>query len=306
LKSTFKTLLKFSISILILLLLFNSVNFSLLKNIDFQLNITDIISIVFLLFFSLILRSYRWSMLMNSSNGTQVNYFQSLKLLLIGQTLNTFLPSGTGDIAKSYYGYKNTGIKERMLSISIIDKLIAIGSLLFISLYAFHATKNYSILAAGCLSILPFLLFMNLTNIIKYKPARFMFNFITERIKKIDCKLLLENFEIPITVLFFSFMISILAWISTYGLLFFCFKLIGIYVSPLFILSVIPFLTLGRLFPFTLNGIGSDEALIIYLFSSTGLSTEIIFMGALLYRLILIIFPAILGVPFILNIQPKH
>ena len=78
--------------------------------------------------------------------NVNIKLIDSIKLLLVGTSLNIILPSGAGDVAKGYYGYKWTGIKERMFAISLIDKLIAIGSLLFITPFAFYYSNNYLIL----------------------------------------------------------------------------------------------------------------------------------------------------------------
>jgi uncharacterized protein (TIRG00374 family) len=92
-----------------------------------------------------------------------------------------------------------------------------------------------------------------------------------------------------------SFLISVAAWIITYAVLYTCFATLGLAISFDKIIIAIPFLTLGRLFPLTLNGMGTDEVLIIFLFSSNDVSKEPILVAALLYRLILVITPAIAG-----------
>ena len=56
----------------------------------------------------------------------------SFYLNLVGITMNLFLPASSGDIAKSYYGYKWYGIKEEMLSSNIFDKFMALFSVFII------------------------------------------------------------------------------------------------------------------------------------------------------------------------------
>jgi len=230
-----------------------------------------------------------------------ITQIESLKLLLVGSSLNIVLPSGTGDIAKSYYGYKWTGIKERMLAISLIDKLIAIGSILFITPFAFYFSKNYTILIAGMLSILPFIFLYYFNFFNNYKLFNIPFKFISKKIKKIDLELLITHLKIPPSKILFSFILSIIAWIVTYILLYLCFNIVGLSIPLKLVIISIPFLTLGRLFPFTLNGIGSDEALILFLFSNNEFQKEPILIAALLYRLILMFLPALIGLLFILK-----
>lgn len=294
-----KKIIKGLISIIVLCMIFYSIDFELLKTTNFFFSSSNLLLFLILLISSLFIRSYRWSILMNDSKAL-VTQKESFKLLLVGSSLNIFLPSGTGDIAKSYYGFKWTGIKERMLAISLIDKLIAIGSILFFTPFAFFYSSNYLILIAGVLSTLPFIFLFYFNFFNEYKLFNIPFKFIFNKIKKIDLELLISHTKIPTLKIFISFIISIVAWIVTYTTLYLCFKVVGLSIPIETVVYSIPFLTLGRLFPFTLNGIGSDEALIIFLFSTNELFKEPILIAALLYRIILIFIPAILGLIILL------
>ncbi len=70
-------------------------------------------------------------------------------------------------------------------------------------------------------------------------------------------------------------------------------------MSLFYVFSVAPLLTLIRLFPFTLSGIGSDEAALCYFFSRAGASLEEILAAALLYRFFTLILPGIAGLFFL-------
>ena len=296
---------KLILSGVIISILFASFDFNVLKSIDINFSLFQFFTLFLLLLCSLLLRSYRWAMLMNDEE-CNISQLDSFKLLLVGSSLNIFLPSGAGDVAKSYYGYKWTGIKERMISISLIDKLIAIGSLLFITPFCFYISQNSMILIAGILSILPFLLIFYFSHILKINFIKRFYDIISSKSKKINLNFIVKNFNISYFTIFFSFFLSVVAWILTYILLWFCFKIVGVNVPLFYVLSTIPFLTLGRLFPFTLNGIGSDEALMIYLFSKFSCSMEPILVGALIYRIVLILVPALIGLPLIYVHSKPH
>ena len=62
-----------------------------------------------------------------------------------------------------------------------------------------------------------------------------------------------------------------------------------------------PLITLARLFPFTLNGLGTDEGVMMFLFHG---DENRILAGALIYRLILILVPALVGL-FVWNLVKK-
>lgn len=292
-------IIKGLISITVLCLIFYSIDFELLKTTNFYFSQSNLLLLLVLLISSLFIRSYRWSILMNDTKVT-VSQKESFKLLLVGSSLNIFLPSGTGDIVKSYYGFKWTGIKEQMLYVSLLDKLIAIGSIIFITPFAFYNSGNSSILIAGVFSIIPFLVLIYFKKLKEFYLFGLLYNFIYNKLKKINLELLIENIQVSKTKIFFSFCLSIVGWIFSYTLLFLCFEVVFVTVPYSNVICFIPFLTLGRLFPFTLNGIGSDEALIVFLFSSHDSTKEAVLIAALLYRIIIFFIPAILGLIILL------
>lgn len=293
---------KLIISGIIVVLISISTDWQSLFNTKLNIKSSGVILFFFLFWSSIFFRTFKWHMLF-CDKSNRIKFKDSLRLYFIGQSLNILLPSGTGEIAKSYYGFKMTGIKERMIAVSLLDKLIAIGSVVFITPIAFYYSNNYLILIAGFLSLFPvfFVLYLNFFR--KYRLINGALNFISNRIKKINIELFILNLNLPTRKIFISFIISIIAFFITYTMLFLCFKSVGLSISFLNILCSIPFLILGRVFPFTLNGIGSDEALIIFLFSYNSSSHEAILLGALLFRLILMILPALIGLIFVIKIK---
>jgi uncharacterized protein (TIRG00374 family) len=285
-------------SLFIIVLIGLSADWQTLFNTKLNIANIDIILFFFLFWSSVFFRTFRWHMLFNDKNN-MIKFKDSLRLYFVGQSLNIILPSGTGDIAKSYYGSKWTGKKERMITVSLLDKLIAISSIVFITPVAFYYSNNYLILIAGFLSILPVIFLLRIEFFKKYRLINVPLNFISNRVKKINLESFIINLKLSRRKIFISFVFSIIAYVITYMMLFLCFKSVGLSIPFVNILYSIPFLTLGRLFPFTLNGIGSDEALIIFLFSYNDLSHEPILLGALLFRLILMVFPALIGLIWI-------
>ena len=126
------------------------------------------------------------------------------------------------------------------------------------------------------------------------------------RFKGLDIHSIKQNLNFSSTKTTIAFLLSLVAWVADYVLLFECFLLIDLEVDLLMVLENGPLLTLGRLFPFTLNGLGSDEALMIYLFTSRGLNFQpgSIFAVAILYRLVMLIIPALPGLYYIYFLKP--
>jgi uncharacterized protein (TIRG00374 family) len=129
---------------------------------------------------------------------------------------------------------------------------------------------------------------------------------INSKIKRIDIYEVINNLSFSKNVMIKAIIISLIAWILTYTLMFYCFDVFNINILFSDILILSPILTLARLFPLTLNGIGSDEAVIIYLFSSFSNESSILLIAALFYRLALMILPAIPGIIVIIISKSKR
>ncbi len=243
---------------------------------------------------------------MNFNSTQKITQTDSFKLLLVGSTLNLFMPAGSGDIAKSYFAYKWSGIKERILWASIYDKIIAISSLSILAFFSLISDRNPEYLLVIFLSLLPFLIVNNLNVLYKLKYVK---RFLSIFKNKIDWELLL-NIKVPLHVNLKSLTLSVFAWILTYLAMYLAFSIVKVNAPFTEILIKSPIITLGRLFPFTLNGIGTDEALLIYLFGNNKISLqEKVFMGALIYRFFMIIVPGIMGISILLTktqLKPKQ
>lgn len=289
-------LIKYTVSLTILFLLIFQFSFEDLLSVKIKLTYKIILLTILALSLSLFCRALRWYLLMNNQN-IKFTLLNSFKLLFVGNALNIILPAGLGDILKSYFGYLWSGVKERMLSVSISDKLIAIGSLFFISVFSFAFHKNLSILFAGVICMLPLLILMlSRLNALCCFLEKIFIKVRLEKFLNISFSKITANFDFTTRKLSLLILLSVAAWVITYYLLFLSFVTVGIRVPFVQVLVFAPLLTLIRLFPLTLNGIGSDEVAIVYLFSQYESSNSKILIGALIYRIILMIIPAIVGV----------
>lgn len=292
-KSLFVTI-KVIVSTGLLLFFLSLINFETLdlSKINFSI---EVISIVFILFFlTFWIRAIRWKIIVNDEmfkDEKKVSLSNSIKFLFIGTYLNLFLPSGSGDVLKGFFASKSLGNKHRMYLSSIFDKTIAIASLFFISIYSYLFSGNFQILLAGILSLVPF-------GVIIYRQKIFQLKSMPKLIKNKISSVINDYDQLKTKTIIQSFSLSITGWISTYVILYFCYELVSIKIPIEAIFVQAPLLTLGRLFPFTLNGIGSDEAILSFVFKDYYSDFGIFLIGSLLFRLVLIIIPAIMGFPF--------
>ncbi len=282
------------VSLLILVLLIVQFNVSDFSQLHFSFDVTTAFLLLAFLFLSLFTRSIRWSYLMNNGE-TKISQWNSFKFLLVGSALNIIMPAGAGDVAKSYFGYRWTGIKERMFSVSLYDKLVAIASLSVLSVYATIVTKNYFILLAGALSLLPLVIVRYHKHIFRIPLFSKALTFIDAKIKKVSITEILENLIISRKKTIVAFIWSACSWVITYFLMYKCFQLLNLNISLQTVIAMSPILTLARLFPFTFNGLGSDELLIVLLFSNSEVSDESVIASAIIFRILILIIPAIFG-----------
>lgn len=298
-----KTAIKIGFSILILGMLFSFFDFSEVNYKNIIITPLQGLYIFLLLIVSLSVRAWRWQIIINENRKEKFSFFFSLKFLFIGSTLNIVLPAGGGDIAKSYFAYKEGGNKEDMLVSSIYDKLIAIASMFFLSIYAYTYTQNIWIFVAGVVASIPWALVHLFPYFSKISVINKVTEFINSKTKRIDIITFLAGFHFRLPTIFFSFILSIIGWVFTYFLLYYCFLISGLQdITINEVLKYSPILTLARLFPLTFNGIGSDEAVITFLFKNY--NSQLILLGSIVYRVIVLFIPALIGL-FFINRKPK-
>jgi uncharacterized protein (TIRG00374 family) len=261
-----------------------------------KLSVSFLVFVIILLVPSVLIRSLRWKMLFENARHN-ISLADSTNLTLVGMALNLVLPASLGDIAKSYFGYRWSGIKERMLSVSLLDKVIALGSLaaLGIPCALYRGNLLYAFLSTLVLTPAIFVLILpHLTTKIHF--VRRLFTWFTKITStKLNVLTALEQSRVTKAKLLYAFCFSVCGWVLTYLQMYFCFRAIGSVVPLLYVLAIAPLVTLVRLFPFTLSGIGSDEATLCYFFTQAGASMEEILAGALIYRFLTLILPGLIG-----------
>jgi glycosyltransferase 2 family protein len=289
------------IGLLILGILFFTVKISDLKLLSSNILSWRGLAVVWLALVTVLPRAWRWHLLMNDGKSeNRVSFANSVRFQFVGSALNLIFPAGGGDVAKSYFGFKWTGIKERMFTVSLFDKIVAISSLSALSIFAYLTSFHAEFIVAALLASIPFLMikYFYLLNKIKWISR---FQNVVEKKVKMDFQTLHQNLNFSGPTVGVAFLLSIVAWVADYFLLYECLQLMDIQIPLSLTMENGPLLTLGRLFPFTLNGLGTDEALMIFLFNyrMPGLAQNSILASAIFYRLVMLIIPAIPGLYYI-------
>ena len=250
------------------------------------------------MFFGNFIRIFRWWFLFNDKKSS-VSLKDSISLFFIGQSLNLIMPAGTGDVIKGYFGGQKSGMKEKMYSISLIDKIIAISSNAVLIGLVLIMSFDFKLLIVGVLCIIPLIVFYFLESLMRINLFHNLSSTINNRLTKIDLFQLFKFLRMSPYKIFTALVISAIAWVVTYSILLYCFEMAGTTTEFMNVFKNIPYMSLGRLFPLTLNGIGSDESIAYFLFKPFIDSKETIFISALLFRLFTNIIPGIIGLPIL-------
>ena len=136
-------IIKLIISLIIIVVLFKFVNIPLLLNSLKTVNYFFFI-VLALIPLNLLLRAWRLAVILNKEEKL-ISIKDSFYLNLAGITLNLFMPASSGDIAKSYYGYKWHGIKEEMLTANIFDKFMALFGVFIIGVFTAIILNLYAL-----------------------------------------------------------------------------------------------------------------------------------------------------------------
>ena len=291
-------ILRVAIFLIFLYIISRLVDIELLKEIIHNVRFDRLLLAVVFCFFNIAIRAYRWGTILNK-NEKYVSFTDAYIITLIGVALNIFIPATLGDIAKSYYGYKMYGLKEEILSASLVDKMFALGALFVIGTVSGVILRHLllsgvSFLAACVLGVL--LIF----------PRVIPWNGVNRCLRlfkrSLDHQKLLDAFTLSPWLKVFVLIISLCGWLFT-GILFYvvC-SAFPVQVSLGYILLIMPVLTIVRLFPFTVNALGPVEVAVAYFFEKLGIPSTFAVLISLTVNMISYLLPGAIGLVFILTI----
>jgi uncharacterized protein (TIRG00374 family) len=266
-----------------------------IRTLSIDISVSEVVFGIVLMFVSILPRIMRWQLLMNYRSNNKVSFLFSAKITFVGLALNIISPAGSGDIIKSYYGYKWLGMKERMLSVSFYDKLMAFLGLGFLSLLALGIELRVVYLVSTLLCVAPFLIVKS-KKIVTYFCSSKIITWLNSKSVKLDFMSLQNHMAFDGRVTVGSFLLSLLAWVIDFIFLYYCFSIVGLNIPLKEVFFDGSLLKLGKLFPFTINGLGTDELIMTYLFAKSEFQYGMVVVSSLIYRVVMDAVPAIVGV----------
>jgi len=297
--------LQLLISIAILFFLFRYINLGLVYQKIKTLHLQFVILAILLYFLSVFVRIFRLYNIINKDEH-KINLWETTQMSFIGAALNFILPASTGEVAMSYYGYKLFNQKGDVLASVLIDKLFATISIFTLSTLSSLIYRLYTVTLVSFLCTIILGIIIYKPTLIPWKIFNKLLFFFTK--KTINLKHLTDASRLSSSYKILSFLLSFLGWYLVFYQAFLFSRALSIHINFNQLSLLYPLVSVIRLLPITLNGIGAQEAVSLYLFKTFINIDEISAMGiALLMRCMNYFFPALIGTVFItLGIKKKH
>jgi uncharacterized protein (TIRG00374 family) len=244
------------------------------------------------------IRAWRWHFIL-SRKKVKVSLGAIYRVTFIGMALNLFLPGGAGDVARSYYGWQSQGYKEAMLASAVADKAVALFALCLLGVICGFSIKAYEVSWITLLFALPLGLILFVPWRHPWKLTATVFRRVLK--KELDVDKLLNTFRMDSWTMFVSVLASLLGWVVTNSM----YYLAALTFSPnsdiWYIFATAPLINLMRIVPITVSGLGSADALIVFLFDAMRVSKSEAMAASMTINLALIAIPGLVGAILLLS-----
>ncbi len=278
----YKSLIKITVSIALLVYLYFSVDIALLVQSFKNFKLVYIPLIFLLLFLNYVISSIRWKSLLIFENTADVSLFYLVRLYFVGSFFNNFMPTSIGgDVYKIYALGKKIKNNAHAFSATFMERFTGVLALVLISVVA--TINQY-----GMIGFLAFVAFW----VGLYLGIRVFYVF-SSRISKLasiraSFDVYKNNKPSLVSAFFTSFLIQIISVLTQY----FIIVALGLHVSIVYAFLVLPFITLASFVIPSLNGVGVQDSLYITLL---GLSAEAALSASVMYHLFRLVISLIGG-----------
>lgn len=274
-----------------------------LKNIFTEISNADIFFLIIAIIFTglyIITQTLKWFAIARVQK-INIGFLEAIRINLISDFYGFVTPSRIGVAMRADYLRKyNCGQLGKGLSNYTLDKILDICSLVFITIFAIATidfiSKGYIYYfgAGFILLVIGLLIFRDKER--GKKIMKIFYKLLPKKIKE-RAKDGFYSFyqDMPKKRYFILFfLLNILNWIILYATTFFIGVSLGIDVSFFYFLVILPIATLVSQLPITIGGLGTREAMLIYLFGILGVEATKIFSMSIISLAIGII-PILIG-----------
>ena len=283
--------LRYAVSISLIALIIHYVDWPLLVSSLREARILYLLSAAGTVFVSMAFRALRWRALLATDPPVRVS-----DLFLLGFTgimLNVILPGSLGDIAKAYYAHRRTGLKEVIVSSTVLDKLVGLASVFLLGGVAALA-QGISLYTAISLPLAA--LFLGVVAFPRVVPWP-LFDRLQQRLfrNRIDVGKLRAAFSVAVRRKLGALGISLLGWLVTAAVFHLVCTAFALPVRFSYVIALVPLITLARILPITVSGLGTQEALVVHLFSGMGITASDALLVSLAFTLLTTFIPGAIG-----------
>lgn len=288
-----KYLLQFLVSVLCFYGLSRIIQFDVMVETFQHAKLSAVVIVFIIMFPAVLVRAWRWYYILKRNNII-VPVGVMCRVTFIGMALNLFIPGGGGDIARSYYGWQSHGHKEAMLATSVSDKAVALFTLCLLGIICGLAIGTYQIVWITSILTIPL-------GLLLFIPWRLPWNILAKLFKRIvkkdlDVDKLLATFRMDAGTLFGCVIISLIGWGFTNLMYYFACIAFSPAANIWYVFATAPLINIVRAIPLTISGLGSADALIIYLFADMGMAQSEALAASIIVNIFLIALPGLIGV----------
>jgi len=238
-----------------------------------------------------------------------VGFLEAFKINIIANYYGFITPSKLGAIVRAGYLKKYAGGFAKGVSNFVLDKVLDLSSLFFLAIvFSYIFRDKLQILNAGYLILLFGVLIFALFVLIKKERSKFFLGivfrkFVPKKLKQ-KAKIAFDSFyeDMPsYGFLLGVFLINILTWIMIYLISYFIGLSLGINLSFIYFLAILPIATVVAQIPITISGLGTREATMIGLFGLFNIEPVLVFSMSMIAIILTNIIPAIIAIVWTLG-----
>jgi len=271
------------VGVLIFVYILFSIDLNAILHTLYHANLKYILLASLLIIVVTILKSLRWQLLLRVQ-GIDYSLRDCFIMYYIALYIGTVTPGRVGEFTKVLFLKKDGHSMSKSMFSVFMDRifdivLLSVAS--FVSIFAFITFfDNIDIFSLIINLLLIFAILFILINkmfilsIIKFAHVIPYFKKYAEFLEKQMIEFIQEFEKLNLHNIVLTFVITIIAWIIYYVLVYSLALAIDIKISFLYLIACISFSAIITLLPISISGIGTRDAILIFLFSKVGLSGE--------------------------------
>lgn len=270
------------------------------------------IAILFIVIF-LIFQTLKWFMIARKQE-IKIPFKEAFKINIIANFYGFITPSKIGSVIRADYLRKYTDNIGKGFSNFVIDKVLDLSSIFLMAiLFGFAFRDKFKIIPLHYIIIVFIIIILISLFFYNKKRSKSVLRvvyrrFLPKRMQE-NAKLTFDSFYEGLpkkTFFIWVFLINIITWFCIYITTYFIGLSLGINLSIIYFLAIMPIATVVAQIPITINGLGTREATMISLFGLFGVSAIKVFSMSLLNILIAEILLAVIAIFLIFKKKPKQ